>query len=324
LKAMKTETLPPLIVSLLSSVDRAFGENPQRDTWLDTTELVARLLAQEGEPWGKINRGGPIDPYWIRAKFISLLDPPGAQDWWQPVKGGKRKHRSGYFYNQFADAFRRFPEPPAGVFNPDETHAEISPETTGASGASGEKPPGPRKTAIFDAPDGPESSGADRVHKPDGPGASGADRVHKKASKSAADEPVAPLAPDAPEDSTPSSVCVSDAGDWSWVDGAAEQSSATEPAKPSETRNTSSRPTARSRRVKPNGGDPDSSVAKSRASVLDMPEPSLIDYIEGSIADDIRQLRAANPNRSIKWLAKQSGQPPSVVREILGNGEGVQ
>jgi hypothetical protein len=310
LKAVKTETLPPLITSLLSSVDRAFGDNPQPNTWLDTAELVARLLAQEGEPWGKVNRGGPIDPYWLRAKFINLLNPPGAQDWWQPVKGGRRKHRSGYFYNQFADAFRRFPEPPAGIFDPGETHAETSPEMTGASGASREKPPSPRKTAIFDAPDGP--------------GASGADRVHQKASKSAAVEPLTPLAPDAPEDSTPSSVCVSEPDEWSWADGAVEQSSTTEPATPPENRNTSPRPPARPRRAKPNGGDPDSSVAKSRAAVLDMPEPSLIDYIEGSIADDIRQLRAANPKRSLKWIAKQSGQPPSVVRGILGNWEGAQ
>jgi hypothetical protein len=55
-----------------------------------------------------------------------------------------------------------------------------------------------------------------------------------------------------------------------------------------------------------------------------MPEPSLIDYTEGAIAEEIRQLRVANPKRSLKWLAKQSGQPPSVVREILGNGEGAQ
>lgn len=45
------------------------------------------------------------------------------------------------------------------------------------------------------------------------------------------------------------------------------------------------------------------------------------DYIEASIAAEVRQLRAANPNRSLKWIAKQSGQPPSAVREILGNGE---
>jgi hypothetical protein len=173
----------------------------------------------------------------------------------------------------------------------------------GASGASREKPPMPRKTAIFDAPDGP--------------GASGADRVRQKASKSAAVEHLTPLAPDAPGDSTPSSVCVSEPDEWGWADGAV-QSSTTELANSSENLNTPQPPTARPRRAKPNGPAPRSRPAPQ----LDMPEPSLIDYIEGSIAEEIRQLRGANPNRSIKWLAKQSGQPPSVVREILGNGEG--
>jgi hypothetical protein len=50
----------------------------------------------------------------------------------------------------------------------------------------------------------------------------------------------------------------------------------------------------------------------------------LLEYIEGSIADEVRQLRTANPNRSIGWIAKQSGQPRSVVSAILGNGEGAQ
>jgi hypothetical protein len=60
LKAIKTETLPPLIVSLLSSVKRAFREDPDKqpadwvdpksNAWLDTGELIARLISQEGEP----------------------------------------------------------------------------------------------------------------------------------------------------------------------------------------------------------------------------------------------------------------------------------
>jgi hypothetical protein len=310
LKAMKTETLPPLIASLLSSVDRAFGENPKPDTWLDTTELAARLIAQEGEPWGKINRGGPIDPYWLRTKFINLLDPPGAQDWWQTVKGGKQKHRSGYFYNQFADAFRRFPEPPAGIFDPDETHAETPPKTPSASGASSENPANPREFAIFDAPDGP--------------GGSGADRVDEKSRDSAADEPFSPLAPDARGDFTPSSACVPEPDEWSWAGSTAEHFSTTEPAKPSENRNAPPRPTARTRRAKKNSGDP---AASSETPKLDLPnpaEPTLLEYIEGSIAGEVRRLRAANPSRSVGWIAKQSGQPRSVVREILGNGEDAQ
>jgi hypothetical protein len=102
----------------------------------------------------------------------------------------------------------------------------------------------------------------------------------------------------------------------------AEPGSTAEPAKAAENLDSETpkkAPPARLRRARSNGEDP---TARSRpAPQLDMPEPSLIDYIEGSIAEEIRQLRAANPGRSIRWIAKQSGQPPSVVREILGNGE---
>jgi hypothetical protein len=90
---------------------------------------------------------------------------------------------------------------------------------------------------------------------------------------------------------------------------------AAEPAKASESldpeTSAKARPTARPARAKPRP-----------APQLDLPEPSILDYIEGSIAEEIRQLRAANPKRSPRWIAKQSGQPTSVVREILGNGEG--
>jgi hypothetical protein len=72
------------------------------------------------------------------------------------------------------------------------------------------------------------------------------------------------------------------------------------------------RPLARSRRARLNGEDPQ----------LNLPEPPLIDYRAGAIAEEIRQLRAANPRRSLAWIAKQSGQPRSVVREILGGEEG--
>lgn len=437
LKALQTETLPPLIVSLLASVKLAFGENPKPTTWLDTGELAARLIAQEGEPWGKVNRGGPIDPYWLRTKLISLLDPPGAQDWWQTVKGGKQKHRSGYFFNQFADAFRRFPEPPAGVFNPDDTLAETPPKQARVSGVSGEKPPTPKKTAIFDTPDGP--------------GASGVDQVCPESSKSAADEPETPVTPDTPGDFAPFSVCVPDADEWGaetapatvslfitkaqrrglrnlgysdaqiremlpadahrllglggadaddsaaaiirqrlderpgafvlvtmvkgrplytfddgapllgpagkaisaaqfrrlglvsvegeslfpdgapqrWVlrrpaplaDGA-EQPSAVEADNPLENREAPPRPAARSRRAKPNGDSSAPNAGLPPALQPDRPAAPLPDYTEGSIAADVRALHAANPKRSIGWLAQHSGQPRSVIREILGDGEG--
>jgi hypothetical protein len=67
--------------------------------------------------------------------------------------------------------------------------------------------------------------------------------------------------------------------------------------------------------ARPNGPDP--------SPQLDLgPEPSLLDYFDKTtLADDIRQLHADNPTRSVKWLAIQSGQPPSVLRAILEPGE---
>jgi hypothetical protein len=122
---------------------------------------------------------------------------------------------------------------------------------------------------------------------------------------------------------------------------AVEQPSTADPARPPEKREASSGPAARPRRAKPNGSlvskkmreawremhsdpDDDPDPAAGASPVLDMPEPSLIDYIEGSIAAEVRALHAANPSRSIAWIAKQSGQPRSVVREILGAGEDAQ
>jgi hypothetical protein len=309
LKASKTETLPPLIVTLLASVKRAFGDNPKPNTWLDTTELVARLIAQEGEPWGKVNRGGPIDPYWLRTKFLGLLDPPGAQGRWETVKGdrSKQKHHRGYYYGQFTDAIRRLPEPAEGVFDPDKTHTETGPKTAGVSGVSRAKPPKPRETAIPDTPDSPVVSGVDQEYE--------------KPSKSADDEPISPVTPDTPADLPPSSVCVPELDEFVLARGPqppdAEPASAAKPAKVAENLDPEppkkARPPARPRKAKPNGP----------AAQLDLPAPPPAEYSAGSIAEEIRQLRAANPKRSIKWIAQRSGQPASAVREILGDGVGL-
>jgi hypothetical protein len=312
LKAIKTETLPPLIVSLLSSVGRTFGDNPKPNTWLDTLELAARLNAQEGEPWGKINRGGPIDPYWLRTKFVNLLDPPGAQDWWQTIEGGKQRHRSGYFYGQFSGALRRLPEPPAGVYDPTGIHPEEDPKTAGVSGVAGGRPENPKKSATSFTPDQPPlhpitpdppsdhtsaTPDAHPIHK--------ADQVYKKSSKSAADEALTPHTPDTPGDSTPSWGCVPELGESAVARG--PQPPTEEPAKVAEDLDPELPKKARRRAKKP------------PAPQLDLPEPPLAAYSEGSIAIEIRQLHAANPERSVSWIAKKSGQPPSLVREVLGD-----
>jgi hypothetical protein len=275
LQALQTETLPTLVARLLSSIDLAFGDNPKPNTWLDTGELIARLIAQETEQWGTINRGRPIDAYWLRTQLRGLLDPPGAQQWLEQLEGGGRRHHRGYFYNQFADAFCRYERDEPGDFVPGETHTEETPEASGTSATSGTTPKELKQTPDFLVPDAAPDV-PDDVFDP----------VQKKVWETAADEASAPHAPDVPDD----------------FGGLSADGSATD-------ENTAKR-IARASRTKPNGG-------------LDLgPEPSLLDYIDAAtLADEIRQLHANNPTRSLRWLAKQSGQPPSVVRAILGAGE---
>jgi hypothetical protein len=277
LQALKTETLPSLTTRLLSSINLAFGDNPQPNTWLDTGELIARLIAQETEEWGTINRGRPTDAYWLRTQLRGLLDPPGAQEWWRTLADGRRQHHRGYFYNQFADAFRRYDQDELGTFEPEETHTAETLKSSSASGASGATREKPDETATFSAPDGAPDDFFDPMQE--------------KPKETKYIEVTAPDAPHAPDQPDPISARVS-------------------------------KRAARSRKTKPNGPDP-------APQQLD-----LVEYIAGTtladdiakttLADDIRMLHANNPTRSIKWLAKQSGQPPSIVRAILEPGEGSQ
>jgi hypothetical protein len=42
------------------------------------------------------------------------------------------------------------------------------------------------------------------------------------------------------------------------------------------------------------------------------------EYTPGTLQDAIRELRAADPNRSVGWLAQKTGQPRSYIRSALG------
>ena len=164
----------PLRVRLLASIREVFGEDPR----LSTTELIERLTSEDmaAEGWGEANHTKPISPAWLRERLdaeggISLLNPPGSQDWYEGV-GGARQHVRGYLLSQFADAFNRYLTPP---------------DSSGSSGSTGAGDPNPADLADLAEPDEiaapvepmpasnstgaakPRKSAADTVPEPDDP-----------------------------------------------------------------------------------------------------------------------------------------------------------
>jgi putative DNA primase/helicase len=65
------------------------------------------VLADPSGDWRRCNRGGEINPYYLRTKLRNLLKPPGAQQW----KEGRSNVR-GYLAEQFKDAFERYLDQP--------------------------------------------------------------------------------------------------------------------------------------------------------------------------------------------------------------------
>jgi hypothetical protein len=351
---LKTERLPTLTERLLASIWRCFQPYPDVDpvdAFLASKELMARLVGDEEEDWDKINVAGkPITFQWLRERLANLLQPDGSQSHHYIDADGVRRHERGYSFMQFKHAFASYlgGEHPS-AYRPDDTHTykPAPADQSGTSGPSGRAGKKGKDSATVSAPDGAPDA-------PSSGAASGAAAPSKSAGLPTSD-PDGPDVPDQPAGA--SSVGVSlliteaqkavlrdlgyttaqirkmspavahrilgltgNAGEWSWTE---EQPSTAEPEKPQENSEAAPRPTARPRQAEKNSGD--HSAAGSKAPQLDLPdpaEPMLLEYAEGSIADEVRRLHAANPKRSLAWIAKQSGQPRSVVREILGDGEG--
>ncbi len=156
LTAAKAEREPTLAERLLLSIRDAFrgqaeadqkrrdgGDMSSPDTWpdnadrLQTTTLLERMLGDPAEEWTNANRGKAVTAYWLRTKLRTLLDPPGAQQWYTGT-GNKRQHHRGYLRLQFEDAWSRH-LPPERDIPSTSHHASGSSGLSGLSGSADEK-----------------------------------------------------------------------------------------------------------------------------------------------------------------------------------------
>jgi hypothetical protein len=321
---MKTERQPTVTVRLLRSIWAVYQPDPDEEAtkFLPTSELVAKLIGDEDEEWDTMGPAGRgITPQWLRERLAHLLDPPGST---RESAFGPR----GYAFRQFAKALERYLGAHPAI---DTLILDTSPGGSGSSGSTGEEAEKASKIKGDFEPDEKSHPAREQKHparqrrnpiEPDAAGTESDEKshpAHEKPRDSAKNGDEIPVEPDEPVSPEGVSLYTSHPDDdWGWTSSTAELPSAAAPEKQPENREDSPPPTTRPRRAKPTG-----LTSRSRpAPQLDIPEPSLIDYIEGSIAVEVRQLRDANPNRSIEWIAKQSGQPRSVIRAILGDGEG--
>jgi hypothetical protein len=98
---------------------------------IPTDQLVERLVSEHrAEGWDTVNRGKPINEYWLRYNLRHLLKPPKSKDWYDTDKG-RRVHRRGYLRTQFENSWKRYLP---GEFSP----GAPPPEPSGSSGLSGE------------------------------------------------------------------------------------------------------------------------------------------------------------------------------------------
>jgi hypothetical protein len=108
---------------LLSDCREAFAEGGA--TFVPTAELVRRLVAIEGAPWGDL-RGRPISAHYL-ARHLGAFGIGPRQD--RPAEGGGAVR--GYRRADFSDAWARYVTP--------------SPQATGTTGTSGtDEPPSAR------------------------------------------------------------------------------------------------------------------------------------------------------------------------------------
>ena len=72
-----------------------------------TTSVVASLNNEADEEWHLANAGRPVSSYFLRNRLLNLLKPAGAHHWWTGPEQ-HRKQYSGYYRQQFEDAWRRY------------------------------------------------------------------------------------------------------------------------------------------------------------------------------------------------------------------------
>jgi putative DNA primase/helicase len=93
------------IVPLLADARDVLGKRDE----IETREFL-QLLIDLPEPrrdWAVVNRGRPINAYWLRKHLNEVLDPPETQGW-HVGEGSTRRYCRGYRAAQFSDAFQRY------------------------------------------------------------------------------------------------------------------------------------------------------------------------------------------------------------------------
>jgi putative DNA primase/helicase len=296
------ERQPTQTRRLLGSIWKAYQPQPDKapEPFLATTELLAKLHADPDEDWSTAGPGGrPITAAWLRERLRHLLDPEGSQ----------RQHRTGprgYAFRQFAGAFARY----IGPTLPVDPVIDL-----GSSGASGATPKKPSKTVEKSAPDdefhdparlGTASGAAiSDLSRPSPDGHSAAPDGHSAAPDDGAQ--VADAKPiEKPDKKLTDGLDGPDAPD---VSGRIYKDNIDTAALPRQVR----------RRRKPPTGE--------AAFDLGPPAPAP-PYPPGTwdaaLVDEVRRLHQANPNRSLAWLAKQTGQSKSVIQAILRPAGGAE
>jgi putative DNA primase/helicase len=303
---------------------------------LVTKDLVDFLTGDEDEEWSTLRRGKPITPYWLRDNLQHLLDPPGAQDWWDPPIGEEpRKHRSGYLRNQFEKAWARYTPNVSYTYPP-------PPLASGASGVSG-KPPGNSQTiGCRNAPD--EN---DRVHNLAGNAHSAPDendQVQNVTRSNPAKSRTSPDEPDAPDGLDGEGVCSHDYGPDNNRSGngqnPAEVEKSAPAARPKRTRTTKPKqksirqttppaaadagygaepPPVPSTNQTPTPAPPESPTAPESASAVpdENGQDRLRSWQDADLIADVRSCAAEHPEWPLAKIAAEFGQTMASIRYLL-------
>jgi hypothetical protein len=132
--------------------EERMGANDGRNRMLTTT-LCNALTDMSESPWGKVNRGKPVDGYYLRTHLADFI-PPNAEDiaarkWY--VQGNKTQLR-GYDEAHFEDAFMRYLGKPLPSVTP-KTSSGKNTHARGGSKPSASSAYPPQNAKPADIPD---------------------------------------------------------------------------------------------------------------------------------------------------------------------------
>jgi putative DNA primase/helicase len=158
---MKIERQPTITQRLLSSIWKIYQPTPEDDPepFISSKDLRAKLIADPEEDWDGVNRGKEITYQWLRDRLAHLLIPPGSQSEYYTDSTGVRRHRHGYAFTQFNDAFARY------VGDHPLSHpSQVPRKGSGSCGSSGSSPGNPSESAAPSEPDGAPDEPSPSAH----------------------------------------------------------------------------------------------------------------------------------------------------------------